>query len=83
MRAALARLPADLARVALAGHPGDAGYAGPLAAGMTPFLIDPGHRHEIPAGRRLTSPADLVARLRDHDWQARIWAGCAGCGAAG
>jgi hypothetical protein len=31
-----------------------------------PSLTDPGHRHDIPAGHRLASLADLPARLRDH-----------------
>jgi putative hydrolase of the HAD superfamily len=41
-----------------------ADYAGPVAAGMAAFLIDPGRRHDIPAARRLESLADLPPRLR-------------------
>jgi len=62
--AALRRLDADPAQVAFVGDTYDADYAGPRAAGMTAFLIDPGHRHDIPAGHRLASLADLPARLR-------------------
>jgi putative hydrolase of the HAD superfamily len=63
--AALRELGADPAAAAFAGDTYDADYAGPLAAGMTAFLIDPGARHDIPAGHRLGSLADLPARLRD------------------
>jgi putative hydrolase of the HAD superfamily len=63
--AALRQLGADPAAAAFAGDTYDADYAGPLAAGMTAFLIDPGARHDIPAGHRLGSLADLPARLRD------------------
>jgi putative hydrolase of the HAD superfamily len=63
--AALSRLDADPAATAFVGDTYDADYAGPVAAGMTAFLIDPGRRHDIPAGRRLGSLADLPARLRD------------------
>jgi putative hydrolase of the HAD superfamily len=64
--AALRRLDADPAQVAFVGDTYDADYAGPRAAGMTAFLIDPGHRHDIPAGHRLASLADLPARLRGY-----------------
>jgi putative hydrolase of the HAD superfamily len=63
--AALSRLDADPAAAAFVGDTYDADYAGPAAAGMTAFLIDPGRRHDIPADRRLGSLADLPARLRD------------------
>jgi putative hydrolase of the HAD superfamily len=62
--AALGRVGADPARTVFAGDTYDADYAGPAAAGMTAFLIDPEGRYDIPAGRRLRSLADLPGRLR-------------------
>jgi putative hydrolase of the HAD superfamily len=61
--AALRRLGADPACTVFAGDTYDADYAGPAAAGITAFLIDPDHRHDIPADRRLSSLADLPGRL--------------------
>lgn len=40
-----------------------ADFAGPEAAGIRSFLIDPAGRHPVPAGRRLTSLFDLPERL--------------------
>lgn len=61
--AALGRLEISPASAAFAGDTYEADYAGPVAAGMTAFLIDPGRRHDIPAARRLESLADLPQRL--------------------
>jgi len=40
-----------------------ADYTGPVAAGMTAFLIDPAGRHPVPAAHRLDSIFDLPGRL--------------------
>ncbi|MGH3276984.1 MAG: HAD family hydrolase [Streptosporangiaceae bacterium] len=64
--AALRRLGVGPADAAFVGDTYEAEYGGPVAAGMTAFLIDPGRRHDIPAQHRLTSLADLPARLRLH-----------------
>jgi putative hydrolase of the HAD superfamily len=61
--AALDRLGVPAAGAVFAGDTYAADYAGPAAAGMTAFLIDPERRHDIPAGRRLDSLADLPGRL--------------------
>lgn len=61
--AALGRLAIPAASAVFAGDTYEADYAGPAAAGMTAFLIDPGRRHDIPAARRLDSLADLPRRL--------------------
>jgi putative hydrolase of the HAD superfamily len=57
--AALTRLRIPPAGAVFAGDTYEADYAGPVAAGMTAFLIDPGRRHDIPDARRLESLADL------------------------
>ena len=62
--AALTRLQISPAGAVFAGDTYEADYAGPVAAGMTAFLIDPERRHDIPAARRLESLADLPRRLR-------------------
>ena len=41
----------------------EADYLGPTDAGMTAFLIDPDHRHDVPADVRLASILDLADRL--------------------
>jgi phosphoglycolate phosphatase-like HAD superfamily hydrolase len=41
-----------------------ADYAGPAAAGLTAFLVDPAGRHRVPADLRLRSLDDLPARLQ-------------------
>jgi putative hydrolase of the HAD superfamily len=61
--AALGRLGISAASAAFAGDTYEADYAGPVEAGMAAFLIDPERRHDIPAGRRLDSLADLPGRL--------------------
>jgi len=60
---ALASAAIEPASAVFAGDTYEADYAGPEAAGMTAFLIDPGRRHDIPAARRLDSIADLPERL--------------------
>jgi putative hydrolase of the HAD superfamily len=60
---ALRLLAIPAASAVFAGDTYEADYAGPVAAGMTAFLIDPGRRHAIPAARRLDSLADLPGRL--------------------
>jgi putative hydrolase of the HAD superfamily len=61
--AALDRLGISAASAVFAGDTYETDYAGPVEAGMTAFLIDPERRHDIPAGRRLDSLADLPGRL--------------------
>jgi putative hydrolase of the HAD superfamily len=65
--AALTRLEISPAGAVFAGDTYEADYAGPVAAGMTAFLIDPERRHDIPAARRLETLADLPRRLRAGD----------------
>jgi putative hydrolase of the HAD superfamily len=60
---ALRRLGADAKGAVFAGDTYDADYAGPVRAGLAAFLIDPDARHDVPAARRLSSLADLPARL--------------------
>ena len=62
--AALGRLEISPASAVFVGDTYEADYAGPVAAGMAAFLIDPERRHDIPAARRLESLADLPRRLR-------------------
>jgi putative hydrolase of the HAD superfamily len=62
--AALGRLEISPESAVFAGDTYEADYAGPVAAGMTAFLIDPARRHDIPAARRLESLDDLPGRLR-------------------
>ena len=61
-REALRRLGIDAASAVFAGDTYEADCAGPLRAGMTPFLIEPCALHDIPAGR-LRTLADLPAGL--------------------
>jgi putative hydrolase of the HAD superfamily len=61
---ALRRLGITAANAVFVGDTYDADYAGPAAAGVVAFLIDPRHQHDIPASQRLPSLADLPARLR-------------------
>jgi putative hydrolase of the HAD superfamily len=60
---ALASVQIEPASAVFVGDTYAADYAGPEAAGMAAFLIDPGRRHDIPAARRLDSLADLPERL--------------------
>lgn len=60
---ALRRLGITAASAVFAGDTYDADYAGPQAAGITAFLIDPAGRYDIPARQRLRSLADLPQRL--------------------
>lgn len=63
-QAALDRLGCATADgVAFVGDSFEADYAGPSAAGMTPFLIDPSSRHEVPCEQRLASVLDVEVRL--------------------
>jgi len=40
-----------------------ADYQGALAAGLQPLLIDPEHRHPIPAAHRIANIVETLARL--------------------
>jgi putative hydrolase of the HAD superfamily len=60
---ALRRLGAEAEGAVFAGDTYDADYAGPVRAGLAAFLIDPDTCHDVPAVRRLSSLADLPARL--------------------
>ncbi len=60
---ALRRLRITAASAVFVGDTYNADYAGPTAAGLTAFLIDPAHRHDISARQRLCSLADLPGRL--------------------
>jgi putative hydrolase of the HAD superfamily len=64
---ALRRLGAEADRTVFAGDTYDADFAGPVRAGLAAFLIDPDARHDVPAARRLSSLADLPARLSSAD----------------
>jgi len=61
--AALDRLGIDASRAVFVGDTYDTDFAGPEAAGIPAYLIDPAHAYVIPADRRLDSLADLPARL--------------------
>lgn len=61
--AALARLGIRPEAAIFAGDSFEADYAGPVAAGMQAYLIDPHGRHPVPSDRRLGSLADLPAVL--------------------
>lgn len=63
---ALHRLGITAASAVFAGDTYAADYAGPSAAGIRAYLIDPTRQHIIPADRRLRSLADLPGRLREH-----------------
>lgn len=60
---ALDRLGIDASRAVFVGDTYDADFAGPQAAGIRAYLIDPAHAYDIPADQRLDSLADLPARL--------------------
>ncbi len=60
---ALGRLGIDAARAVFVGDTYDADFAGPEAAGIRAYLIDPTHAYDIPADQRLESIADLPSRL--------------------
>ncbi len=60
---ALRRLGITAASAVFVGDSYGADYAGPAAAGMTSFLIDPAHQHDVPDSQRLSSLADLSGRL--------------------
>jgi putative hydrolase of the HAD superfamily len=62
-RTVLDRLGIAPADAVFVGDSYAADYAGPVAAGIPAFLIDPGQTADIPAGRRLGSVFDLPARL--------------------
>jgi putative hydrolase of the HAD superfamily len=61
--AALTRLGIEPAAALFAGDTYDADYAGPVAAGIQAYLIDPHEDHPVPSDRRLGSLADLPAVL--------------------
>jgi putative hydrolase of the HAD superfamily len=61
--AALTRLGIRADAAIFAGDTFEADYAGPARSGLLAYLIDPQGRHDIPAGQRLTSLADLPGRL--------------------
>ncbi len=60
---ALRRLGVTAANAVFVGDSYVADYAGPFAAGLTAFLIDPAEAHTIPSARRLRSLRDLPGRL--------------------
>jgi putative hydrolase of the HAD superfamily len=62
-RTVLDRLGITPADAVFIGDSYAADYAGPVAAGIPAFLIDPGRTADIPADRRLGSVFDLPARL--------------------
>lgn len=61
--AACDRLGVAPRTVTFVGDTYDADYAGPTAAAMTAYLIDPSGRAPVPADRRLRSVLDLPLRL--------------------
>lgn len=61
--AALQRLDITANNAVFAGDSYIADYAGPTAAGLAAFLIDPGQQHSVPPGRRLSSLHELPAQL--------------------
>ena len=61
--AALTRLGIQAEAAIFAGDTFEADYAGPVRSGLLAYLIDPQGRHDIPAGQRLSSLADLPGRL--------------------
>jgi putative hydrolase of the HAD superfamily len=62
-QAALAALSCRPADAVFVGDTFDADYAGPTAAGIPAYLIDPDGVADVPADRRLASVFDLPARL--------------------
>lgn len=60
---ALRRLGIIAQNAVFTGDSHAADYAGPVAAGMTAFLIDPDEQSGVPADRRLRSLHDLPERL--------------------
>ncbi|MFV0523998.1 MAG: HAD family hydrolase [Acidimicrobiales bacterium] len=61
--AALRGLGTPAFRTVFVGDSFTADYVGPRACGIDAFLIDPGHRHDVPARHRLDSVLDLEGRL--------------------
>jgi putative hydrolase of the HAD superfamily len=61
--AAMEKLGIGPAAAVFAGDTYDADFAGPARAGLTAYLIDPGCQHDVPAGLRLNTLADLPGRL--------------------
>jgi putative hydrolase of the HAD superfamily len=61
--AALTRLGIRAEAAIFAGDTYDTDYAGPVAAAMQAYLIDPHGRHPVRSDRRLGSLADLPAVL--------------------
>lgn len=59
----LLRLRITPANAVFVGDTYVADYAGPVAVGLTAFLIDPDEAQDIPSNRRLRSLGDLPARL--------------------
>jgi putative hydrolase of the HAD superfamily len=60
---ALTRLRVTAASAVFVGDTYVADYTGPQPLGLTAYLIDPGRQHDLPAGRRLRSLADLPQQL--------------------
>lgn len=60
---ALHQLAIQPAQAVFVGDTFEADYAGPRAAGITAFLIDPTARYNVPARQRLDRLADLSGRL--------------------
>jgi putative hydrolase of the HAD superfamily len=65
---ALQRLGITAGSAVFAGDSYAADYAGPTAAGLAAFLIDPGGTQDVPPDRRLHSLHELPARLRRATW---------------
>lgn len=63
--AALDRIGCTAAEALFVGDSYEADYAAPIRAGMSAFLIDPAHEHDIPPADRLTSVLDVVAAISD------------------
>jgi putative hydrolase of the HAD superfamily len=61
--AALSRLDIAARDAVFVGDSYDADFAGPSSAGIRSFLIDPHHRFDVPADRRLDSVFHLADRL--------------------
>src|SRR5205807_7485017 len=60
---ALNRLRITAQSAIFAGDTYLADYAGPVAAGMSAFVIDPYAKYDVPADRRLAALRDLPVRL--------------------
>jgi putative hydrolase of the HAD superfamily len=63
--AALESVACVAEEVAFVGNNYEADYLGPLAAGMSAFLIDPAYTHRIPSAARLASVHDVASRIDD------------------